>query len=386
MHFFFRNGVAVLFLLEAKATALPCPCEMSFPKSVEPLAAIQVDMAFKFPEPRCLAGVEELCLTVDISRHTYCVGLSPDASTWPVLDFAARATALRPGDHEVVIRARGGEGGDAALDPWTFFFTTIANGKSLFDYHSGEVLSPAERAKLFDSIYETGLWKDNLFGLDCPLSGCGSSHGASVLAREALQEVLATFGVKSIAEVGCGDHAWLQDAPLEDLGVAYTGSDISTVVVASNRLRFPHRRFEVADGVTSPPPVGELVVFRQVLMHLSEADNVAVLRQVEASARHRGAPRYLLASIHLNGALDASHLLLVGGTKRYLEPPYCLQAPLRMYRDDFVLDSEGGATASARVRATNDEVGVPLGMLALWRLDEPGGLFRRGLGCMGPAV
>ena len=328
-------------------------------------------------------GVEELCLTVGNSRHTYCGALGPDASTWPVLYFSARATALRPGDHEVVIRARGG---DAALDPWTFSFATIANGKSLFDYHSGEVLSPAERATLFDSIYETSLWKDNMFGLDCPLSGCGSSHGASVLAREALLEVVATFGVKSIAEVGCGDHAWLQGAPLEDLGVAYTGSDISAVVVASNRLRFPHRRFEVADGVTSPPPAGELVVFRQVLMHLSEADNMAVLRQVEASARHgaRGGSRYLLASIHLNGALDAGHLLLVGGTKRYLEPPYCLQAPLRMYRDDFVLDGEEGA--SALVRAANDEVGVPLGMLALWRLDEPGGLFRRGPGCMGPAV
>jgi hypothetical protein len=277
----------------------------------------------------------------------------------------------------------------------------------MFDYTSREVLSTADRATLFDSIYETGMWKDNLFGLDCPLSGCGSSAAGSQLAREALGDVVRSFGVRSVAEVGCGDHAWLAAAPLEAMGVTYRGSDISSVVVAQNRAAYPHRSFEVSDGVSSPPPEGELVVFRQVLMHLSEPDNVAVLRRVEASGA-----KYLLASIHLNGAcaedMDGErwqeaakvgglsdglggHLLLVGGTKRYLDPPYCLQAPLRIFKDDFTVD-QGAAdqgdreanAAHARVLATNDQINVPLGMLALWRLDEPGGLFRRGPGCIGP--
>ena len=99
-------------------------------------------------------------------------------------------------------------------------------------------MSSEARAALFDDVYRLNIWQDNRLGMTaCPSSGCGSAPEATGLAREALVEAIKVFAVRSISELGCGDHTWLGEVKLESMGCSYVGTDISRVVVEVRFLR-----------------------------------------------------------------------------------------------------------------------------------------------------
>mmetsp|Transcript_34908 Transcript_34908/g.78879 ORF Transcript_34908/g.78879 Transcript_34908/m.78879 type:complete len:392 (+) Transcript_34908:93-1268(+) len=336
-------------------------------------------LSFIFRNVQCLAGVESICFQTGM-RHDpdptgECIEVPPQSKIrgWPYYEVSLEQ-ALNPGPrwHTVLTFSSG-----LAVSSWNFDYDYRPAEKTTYEYHSGDNLSSEARAALFDDVYRLNIWQDNRLGMTaCPSSGCGSAPEATGLAREALVEAIKVFAVRSISELGCGDHTWLGEVKLESMGCSYVGTDISRVVVEANRLKYPHRNFSVADAVVDPPPPADLILFRHVLMHLSAADNARVLRNVQ----HSGG-RFFMASIHLDrnppkqrarSEPEERHSLIAGGTKRLFEPPFCLQVPLRMYRDDFPSDNRA-------ISAQQEASDTPLGMLALWRLDE--GLFREGPGC-----
>lgn len=216
-------------------------------------------------------------------------------------------------------------------------FVTVGN--AVLEARTTDALSRAERATLFDTVYTTHAWACGA-DPDSPLSGCGSRPSAAAGAIGAVEEVVRTFGVDAILDLACGDHSWMRHVPLEGLGVRYTGGDLSSVVIARNRIAFPARSFLVVDAVADALPLdaaadgaNALILSRHMMYHVATADVLAMLQNVAAT---RGA-RWFLATTSINDGVNAALIdfrLAEGRPINLMRPPFCLVAPRRLYRDE----------------------------------------------------
>jgi SAM-dependent methyltransferase len=109
-------------------------------------------------------------------------------------------------------------------------------------------------------------WNERYRNLPVLGSGPGSRAHSAWLKRRLLQSVIADHGIRSILDIGCGDMFWLGEMSMDD--IAYTGVDISDVIVAKNREKFPRFEFVQHDVATSPlGRTADLVVCLDVLIH-----------------------------------------------------------------------------------------------------------------------
>lgn len=70
--------------------------------------------------------------------------------------------------------------------------------------------------EVFDRIYRTNGWAGQE-----SLSGPGSGASATWRTAQAVQELVARLGARSVLDVGCGDCAWMPELP------GYVGVDVS---------------------------------------------------------------------------------------------------------------------------------------------------------------
>ncbi|MFN3565563.1 MAG: class I SAM-dependent methyltransferase [Burkholderiaceae bacterium] len=137
-------------------------------------------------------------------------------------------------------------------------------------------------AEAFDRVYAQGLWGASS---DEP-SGSGSYGRWADEYVEHVRSLAELEGLRTAVDVGCGDfHV---GAELCDRFERYEAIDASRLIIERNRERFrhlPHVRFSVLDATREPLPAADLIMIRQVLQHLSNAQIEAVLRNAEAAAR-----------------------------------------------------------------------------------------------------
>lgn len=205
------------------------------------------------------------------------------------------------------------------------------------------LLAGIRRRRRFEAHYETNYWRDA-----ASRSGPGSSLDQTEAIRRALPELCRTLQVASILDVPCGDFHWMQSVELGD--VRYIGIDIVEPLVAANRKAFggPGRRFLRADIVRSVPPRADLVLCRDLLVHLSFADATRALRNLQ-----RSGSTWLLATTF--PARDRNDELSGDWRTLNLEkPPFGFPPPARLL--DEACTQEGG-----RYRDKS---------LGLWRLAE----------------
>ena len=120
------------------------------------------------------------------------------------------------------------------------------------------------RRDVFEHIYETHKWGGD------SRSGKGSGMARTFRVRSALPPLLDELGVTSILDVPCGDHGWMGTLDLG--GRPYIGCDIVPALIEHNQQRYPDRCFRVADICEQPLPDADLVLCRDLLVHLSFAD------------------------------------------------------------------------------------------------------------------
>jgi glycosyltransferase involved in cell wall biosynthesis len=123
----------------------------------------------------------------------------------------------------------------------------------------------------------------------------GSQRARTRGLQRELPKLLARLGVSTVLDLGCGDFNWMRDV---ELGVdLYTGVDVVFDVVLENRLRHggPRRRFLFRDLTRDPVPRADLVLCRDVLIHLPDDDLVHAMEAIIDSGA-----RYLLASTFLS--------------------------------------------------------------------------------------
>ncbi len=148
----------------------------------------------------------------------------------------------------------------------------------------------------FSQIYESGLWggeRDEYF------SGLGSREPRIVAPYvESIRAFAAGFQAKLDAvDLGCGDFS--VGAQIRSAFNAYRAYDVVPAVIDQNRREYDGEdvEFGCIDIVEQPLPPGDVVMLRQVLQHLS---NAQIAKVVPKLANYR----YVIITEHWPGNAD----------------------------------------------------------------------------------
>ncbi len=204
-------------------------------------------------------------------------------------------------------------------------------------------------SELFPERVFTNIYRENLWGDADSRSGGGSNLEGTTAIRRELPGLIRSLGVSSMLDVPCGDFFWMSTL---DLKVAsYVGGDIVSDVIAANNARFasPVRSFVRLDAANDPLPRADLVLCRDLLIHLS-------LRQVRAvlSNLRRSGATWLAASTYSDAVVNED--VLTGGYR-----PVNLQLAPFLFPEPHVRFSEDGWPG--RKDPSNK-------YLAVWRMSE----------------
>jgi len=139
--------------------------------------------------------------------------------------------------------------------------------------------------EVFARVYRTNFW-----GSPDSRSGAGSDLIQTAEIRKKIPQVIADFGVRTMLDIPCGDFHWMKEV---ELNVEYIGADIVEGLMQRNQELFstPLRRFIVCDITRGPLPKVDLVLCRDLLVHLSYQDAFAALRNLRLSGS-----KYLLTT------------------------------------------------------------------------------------------
>jgi hypothetical protein len=132
--------------------------------------------------------------------------------------------------------------------------------------------------QVFERIYEENRW-----GNYESRSGDGSDAKGTEAIRAALSELLPRYRISSCLDIPCGDFNWMRLLDLSE--IAYTGGDVVAGLVLQNQARYGGRgiSFQVLDACRDTLPQVDLILCRDLLVHLSFADVRAAVRNFRVS-------------------------------------------------------------------------------------------------------
>lgn len=139
-------------------------------------------------------------------------------------------------------------------------------------------LSREDTGPVFAAIYQHGVWGMHRNGVG--RSGAGSTLDATVAYRAFLQQFMKDHQIHSVVDAGCGD--WEFSQAIDWTGIDYQGFDIVESVIAADKAKFerPNVHFHVANIVTEQLPAADLLICKEVLQHLPNADVAMFLKQL----------------------------------------------------------------------------------------------------------
>lgn len=109
-----------------------------------------------------------------------------------------------------------------------------------------------------------------------------------------LPKLLKSFNVKSILDIPCGDFYWMRQVDV--CGSTYLGADIVPEIIDANKEFIkPERNFEVLDILNDPLPKVDLILCRDLMVHLT-FDQIS---KVIANLKRSGS-KYLLTTSFKN--------------------------------------------------------------------------------------
>jgi hypothetical protein len=142
--------------------------------------------------------------------------------------------------------------------------------------------------QIFERIYAEGHWGKNQSQNDRFFSGTGS-HDPRIVHTyvDAVTEFVNTLsGPLSALDIGCGDFN--VGSKLRGLFSTYKAVDIANNIIDYNRTKFVDLDvdFNVLDLVKEAPPYADVIFLRQVLQHLSNAQIMKALENLEGRFAH----------------------------------------------------------------------------------------------------
>ena len=199
--------------------------------------------------------------------------------------------------------------------------------------------------RTFRRIYLTNEW-----GNTESRSGPGSASAATRSLRRSLPVLFAELGVRSIVDAPCGDF-WFRHVDVElD---SYLGIDVVQELVERNQREYgsSKRAFVKMDLTREVPPRADLVLCRDLLIHLSYEHGRRVLRNFA-----RSNSSWLLCSDFPE--VPNTHDIPMGRWRaiNLRAPPFGFPEPERVLEDD----PPAGLSSGEAPRRT----------MGLWRLSD----------------
>lgn len=186
-------------------------------------------------------------------------------------------------------------------------------------------ISSRRRADLFSRYY-----RENVFGDPESRSGFGSSWAATAAVRRELPRIVRTYGISTILDIPCGDWAWMQhvEPGLELAG--YCGAEVVPELVEALRVEHarPGRTFVVADAVFGTLPAAELILSRDLLIHLPNSYGVRALGNFCSAGA-----TWLLSTTY--PTVDHNEDVHLGGFRpvNLCLPPFNLHKPIELFKE-----------------------------------------------------
>jgi len=128
----------------------------------------------------------------------------------------------------------------------------------------------------FTAIYQNHTW------LGKSLSGPGSDANRTTLFRSYLERFIREKDIRAVVDLGCGD--WSYSRLVNWGGANYTGVDVVESVIASNRAQYGSKTvsFLCLNAAAEEIPAADLLIVKEVLQHLPNADIQAILSKIGA--------------------------------------------------------------------------------------------------------
>lgn len=205
-------------------------------------------------------------------------------------------------------------------------------------------------ARRFELIDELGIYHHPE-----TISGEGSTLAETAALRRALPGLIREYGIASVLDLPCGDFNWLRHVPLD--GLDYVGGDIVPRIVERNRRLYSSagRRFEVMNAAEDALPQVDLIICRDLLIHLGLADISRVLHRFAESGSV-----WLLVT-HFSGTSE--NVDIESGDFRPVNlcaAPFHLPAPIRVVPEESAMaGGRYGDRAMALWRIPDVEPGRP---------------------------
>lgn len=103
-------------------------------------------------------------------------------------------------------------------------------------------------------------------------SGNGSTLDYTRNLREELPKLFDMFAIKSVFDAPCGDLNWMSRVLVNYPEIGYTGGDIVEPLIAQLTETYADYNFIKINIISDPLPDADLMICRDCLFHLSEAD------------------------------------------------------------------------------------------------------------------
>lgn len=176
----------------------------------------------------------------------------------------------------------------------------------------------------------TEIYRHNKWGSDVSVSGPGSSLEQTGKVRDYMEQVLATRRIGNILDVPCGDFNWMSHVDLS--GIRYTGADIVSDLIKSNIERYgqDNIRFIVKDIIKDPLDDADLILCRDCLMHLSNAQVILALKNMCKTSS-----QYLLTTSFVNTEKNTDIAHGQWRAINLMAPPFSLGPPLDIINEQL---------------------------------------------------
>ncbi len=208
------------------------------------------------------------------------------------------------------------------------------------------ILSISDAGHFFNNEYQktvSGKW-----GSVESLSGPGSTLEQTKIIRSSLPVILERLAIQSIIDAPCGDFNWMQHVDFKDCD--YIGIDVVKDLIERNNALYHtiNRSFICADLILTAIPYADLIISRDFLVHLSNKDATAALRNLKKSGA-----KYLLTTTF---STRENYNITSGGWR-----PINLQKPPFNFPDPIAVIVEG---------CTEQDGAYADKSLGLWKLSD----------------
>ena len=148
----------------------------------------------------------------------------------------------------------------------------------IYDYYLAIRISFMSKEDKFLYIYKTEYWTGEGNG---SLSGGGSNEVSTNIFISELRDFIIESKVTSLVDIPCGDWKWMSKVDLNNIN--YIGCDVVPDLIKSNNKIFkkPNVNFLVKDLIKEDLPQSDLIIVRDLLVHLDDSDIVECLYNIK---------------------------------------------------------------------------------------------------------